>query len=150
MQPSPVQLHDLRLHRGERFRDVYDFGASWECDVHVAGRLSRVYWGETGGAAQGLPGAWGFPRNPQTEGLAGGGTMQRGGALDKARGPSSLRRRCGHNLTQGTGHLGYGRHRGDPCLQAVWWVVQPSNPTVTFVIDLNAATQYAPPVSLMY
>jgi len=34
--------------------------------------------------------------------------MQRGGALDKARGPSSLHRRCGHNLTQDTGHLGYG------------------------------------------
>src|SRR5262245_4734721 len=30
-----VRLHDLRLHRGERLRYVYDFGAYWECDIRL-------------------------------------------------------------------------------------------------------------------
>src|SRR4029453_306045 len=35
----PVRLHDLRLHRGERFRYVYDFGAYWECDIRLEALL---------------------------------------------------------------------------------------------------------------
>ena len=42
-----VHLHNLRLHRGERFRSVYDFGASWECDIRLEACLPlaprRVY-----------------------------------------------------------------------------------------------------------
>jgi hypothetical protein len=37
-----VRLSDLRLHRGERFRYVYDFGASWECDIRLEALLPRT------------------------------------------------------------------------------------------------------------
>jgi pRiA4b ORF-3-like protein len=37
-----VRLHDLCLHRGERFRDVYDFGAYWECDIRLEALLPRI------------------------------------------------------------------------------------------------------------
>jgi hypothetical protein len=37
--PYDVRLHDLRLHRGERFRYVYDFGAFCECDVRLEALL---------------------------------------------------------------------------------------------------------------
>lgn len=37
-----VQLCDLRLHRGERFRYVYDFGAYWECDIRLEALLPLV------------------------------------------------------------------------------------------------------------
>jgi hypothetical protein len=44
---SHVRLSDLRLHRGERFRYVYDFGAHWECDIRLEAILPlaprRVY-----------------------------------------------------------------------------------------------------------
>jgi len=30
-----VRLSDFRLHSGERFRYVYDFGAYWQCDVRL-------------------------------------------------------------------------------------------------------------------
>ena len=34
-----VLLRDLGLHRGERFRYVYDFGAHWECDIRLEALL---------------------------------------------------------------------------------------------------------------
>jgi hypothetical protein len=42
-----VRLRDLCLHRNERFRYVYDFGAYWECDIRLEALLPlaprRVY-----------------------------------------------------------------------------------------------------------
>jgi hypothetical protein len=42
-----VRLRDFYLHRGERFRYVYDFGAHWECDIRLEALLPlaprRVY-----------------------------------------------------------------------------------------------------------
>jgi len=42
-----VRLRDFCLHRGERFRYVYDFGAHWECDIRLEALLPlaprRVY-----------------------------------------------------------------------------------------------------------
>jgi hypothetical protein len=37
-----VRLHDLCLHRGERFRYVYDFGVHWECDIRLEAPLPRT------------------------------------------------------------------------------------------------------------
>src|SRR5215471_17404752 len=37
-----VRLSDLRLHRGERFRYVYDFGAYWACDIRLEALLPRI------------------------------------------------------------------------------------------------------------
>src|SRR6266571_3424364 len=37
-----VLLRDLCLHRGERFRYVYDFGAYWECDIRLEALLPRA------------------------------------------------------------------------------------------------------------
>ena len=34
-----VRLSDFRLHSGERFRYVYDFGAYWQCDIRLEGSL---------------------------------------------------------------------------------------------------------------
>ena len=34
-----IVLRDLGLHRGERFRYVYDFGAYWECDIRLEALL---------------------------------------------------------------------------------------------------------------
>jgi Plasmid pRiA4b ORF-3-like protein len=34
-----VRLSDFRLHPGERFRYVYDFGAYWQCDIRLEGGL---------------------------------------------------------------------------------------------------------------
>jgi hypothetical protein len=34
-----IHLRDLGLHRGERFRYVYDFGAHWECDIRLEALL---------------------------------------------------------------------------------------------------------------
>ena len=46
-QTRDVLLRDLCLHRGERFRYVYDFGAYWECDIRLEALLPfaprRVY-----------------------------------------------------------------------------------------------------------
>jgi hypothetical protein len=63
-----VRLHDLRLHRGERFRYVYDFGAHWDCDIRLEALLPRtsrqVYPVCTGGKRAAPPedcwGAWGY------------------------------------------------------------------------------------------
>ena len=63
-----VRLHDLRLHRGERFRYVYDFGAYWECDIRLEALLplspTAVYPVCTGGKRAAPPedcrGAWGY------------------------------------------------------------------------------------------
>jgi len=42
-----IVLRDLGLHRGERFRYVYDFGAYWECDIRLEALLPlaprRIY-----------------------------------------------------------------------------------------------------------
>jgi hypothetical protein len=63
-----VRLHDFRLHRGERFRYVYDFGAYWECDIRLEALLPRrarqMYPVCTGGKRAAPPedcrGAWGY------------------------------------------------------------------------------------------
>ena len=63
-----VWLHDLCLHRGECFRYVYDFGASWECDIRLEALLPltprHVYPVCTGGKRAAPPedcrGAWGY------------------------------------------------------------------------------------------
>ncbi len=63
-----VRLHDLCLHRGERFRYVYDFGAYWECDIRLEAVLPltprRLYPVCIGGKRAAPPedcrGAWGY------------------------------------------------------------------------------------------
>jgi pRiA4b ORF-3-like protein len=35
VQTRRVLLSDLQLHRGERFRYVYDVGAHWACDIRL-------------------------------------------------------------------------------------------------------------------
>ena len=63
-----VRLHDLSLHRGERFRYVYDFGAYWECDIRLEACLPRasrrVYLVCVGGKRAAPPedcrGAWSY------------------------------------------------------------------------------------------
>src|SRR5215510_16283627 len=63
-----VRLRDFCLHRGERFRYVYDFGASWECDIRLEALLPlaprRVYPACTGGKRAAPPedcwGTWGY------------------------------------------------------------------------------------------
>jgi pRiA4b ORF-3-like protein len=37
-----VRLRALCLHRGERFRYVYDFGAYWECDIRLEAMLLQT------------------------------------------------------------------------------------------------------------
>jgi Plasmid pRiA4b ORF-3-like protein len=63
-----VRLRAFCLHRGERFRYVYDFGAYWECDIRLEVLLPlaprRVYPVCTGGKRAAPPedcrGAWGY------------------------------------------------------------------------------------------
>lgn len=63
-----VLLRNLCLHRGERFRYVYDFGAYWECDIRLEALLPlaprRVYPVCIGGKRAAPPedcrGAWGY------------------------------------------------------------------------------------------
>jgi len=63
-----VRLRDLGLHRGERFRYMYDFGAYWECDIRLEAMLARtsrhVYPVCTAGKRAAPPedcgGAWGY------------------------------------------------------------------------------------------
>jgi hypothetical protein len=63
-----VQLRDFYLHRGERFRYVYDFGAFWECDIRLEALRPlaprRVYPVCIGGKRAAPPedcrGAWGY------------------------------------------------------------------------------------------
>jgi hypothetical protein len=54
-----VLLRDFCLHRGERFRYVYDFGAHWECDIRLEALLPlaprRVYPVCIGGKRAGPP-----------------------------------------------------------------------------------------------
>jgi hypothetical protein len=40
--PHSVQLSDLALHRGERFRYRYNFFAPWDCDVRLESILPQV------------------------------------------------------------------------------------------------------------
>ena len=42
VQTRHVLLSDLHLHRGERFRYMYDFIAHWECDIRLETRLPLV------------------------------------------------------------------------------------------------------------
>jgi hypothetical protein len=63
-----IRLHDLCLHHGERFRYVYDFGASWECDIRLEALQQQTsrqgYPVCTGGKRAAPPedyrGAWGY------------------------------------------------------------------------------------------
>jgi hypothetical protein len=63
-----VLLRDLGLHRGERFRYVYDFGAYWECDIRLEALLPlaprRVYpvciGGKRAAPSEDCRGAWGY------------------------------------------------------------------------------------------
>jgi hypothetical protein len=63
-----VRLRDFCLHRGERFRYVYDFGGFWECDIRLEALLPlvprRLYPVCTGGKRaappEDCPGAWGY------------------------------------------------------------------------------------------
>jgi hypothetical protein len=63
-----VLLRELCLHRGERFRYVYDFGAYWECEIRLEALLPlaprRVYPECIGGKRAAPPedcrGAWGY------------------------------------------------------------------------------------------
>jgi hypothetical protein len=63
-----VRLRDFYLHRGERFRYVYDFGAHWECEMRLEALLPlaprRVYPVCIGGKHAAPPedcwGAWGY------------------------------------------------------------------------------------------
>ena len=63
-----VRLQDFCLHRGERFRYVYDFGAHWECEMRLEALLPlaprRVYPVCIGGKRAAPPedcwGAWGY------------------------------------------------------------------------------------------
>jgi Plasmid pRiA4b ORF-3-like protein len=36
-----VPLHMFRLHQGERFRYVYDYGAHWQCDIRLEAIVPR-------------------------------------------------------------------------------------------------------------
>lgn len=63
-----MRLSSLWLHRGERFRYVYDFGAYWECDIRLEALLPpasrRVYPVCLGGKRAAPPedcrSAWGY------------------------------------------------------------------------------------------
>ena len=63
-----VRLRDFCLHRGERFRYVYDFGAYWECDIRLEAMLPQtsrqMYPVCTGGKRAAPPedcrGPWGY------------------------------------------------------------------------------------------
>jgi hypothetical protein len=63
-----VLLQDLGLHRGERLRYVYDFGAYWACDIRLEARLPlaprRVYpvcrGGTRAAPSEDCAGAWGY------------------------------------------------------------------------------------------
>ena len=63
-----VRLRDFCLHRGERFRYVYDFAAYWECEIRLEALLPlaprRVYPVCIGGKRAAPPedcwGAWGY------------------------------------------------------------------------------------------
>ena len=63
-----IVLRDLGLHRGERFRYVYDFGAYWECDVRLEALLPvapRCIYPVCSGGKRAAPpedcrGAWGY------------------------------------------------------------------------------------------
>jgi hypothetical protein len=63
-----ARLRDFCLHRGERFRYVYDFGVYWECDIRLEALLplapQRVYPACIGGKriapSEDCRGAWGY------------------------------------------------------------------------------------------
>ena len=63
-----IVVRDLGLHRGERFRYVYDFGAYWECEGRLAALLplaSRCIYpvgigGQRAAPPEDCRGAWGY------------------------------------------------------------------------------------------
>jgi hypothetical protein len=63
-----VRLSDLRLHHGERFRYVYDFGTHWGCDIRLEALLPlalRLVYPVCIGGKRAAPsedcwGAWGY------------------------------------------------------------------------------------------
>jgi Plasmid pRiA4b ORF-3-like protein len=63
-----VRLRDFGLHRGERFRYVYDFDAYWECDIRLEALLPlaprRVYpvciGGKRAAPSEDCRGAWSY------------------------------------------------------------------------------------------
>jgi hypothetical protein len=63
-----VQLSALRLHRGERLRYVYDFGAYWECDIRLETALPQALrrrypvciGGKHAAPPEDCRGAWGY------------------------------------------------------------------------------------------
>jgi hypothetical protein len=63
-----LQLRDLRLHCGERFRYVYDFGAYWACDirleaflpVHPRQRYPVCIGGKRAAPPEDCRGAWSY------------------------------------------------------------------------------------------
>jgi hypothetical protein len=67
-QTHHVVLSDLCLHRGERFRYVYDFMANWECDIRLEALLplasQRVYplciSGKHAAPPEDCQGAWAY------------------------------------------------------------------------------------------
>ena len=66
--PDRVLLHDLRLHCGERFRYVYDFGAHWACDICLEALLPLAprridpvcIGGKRAGPSEDCRGAWAY------------------------------------------------------------------------------------------
>jgi Plasmid pRiA4b ORF-3-like protein len=66
--PDRVLLHDLRLHCGERFRYVYDFGAYWACDIRLEALLPSApqhisplcIGGKRAGPSEDCRGAWAY------------------------------------------------------------------------------------------
>jgi hypothetical protein len=63
-----VRLGTFRLHRGERFRYIYDYGAHWQCDIRLEAILPRDptrFYPVCIGARQAAPpeecgGAWAY------------------------------------------------------------------------------------------
>jgi hypothetical protein len=63
-----IRLRDFCLHRGEQFRYVYDFGASWACDIRLEAllplaprRVSPVcIGGKRAAPPEDCRGAWGY------------------------------------------------------------------------------------------
>ena len=69
-QTHDVRLYGLHLHRGERFRYVYDFGAYWECDIRLEALLPRTarHWYPICTGSNG-------PHRPRTRLLSCGGLL---------------------------------------------------------------------------
>jgi Plasmid pRiA4b ORF-3-like protein len=66
--PTYIRISALHLHRGERFRYVYDFMAHWACDIRLEALLPlaprRAYpvcmWGKRAAPPEECRGAWAY------------------------------------------------------------------------------------------